>query len=54
MTDISYDQLEKAIRDGVEGYLESEWDNIVDAITKSIMTSLAMSRNEDYRIMPDE
>ena len=54
MIEISYEQLERTIKAGVEGYLENEWNNIVDTITENIMTALAMGSEEEYRIMPDE
>ena len=54
MVTISYSKLERMIREGVEGYLENEWDNIIDAITKNIMISLAQGSDEEYRIYPDD
>ena len=54
MVAISYSKLERMIREGVEGYLENEWDNIIDAITKNIMISLAQGSDEEYRIYPDD
>ena len=51
---VSYSKLERMIRDGVKGYLENEWDNIVDTITKNIMISLAQGSDEEYRIYPDD